>query len=73
MKFIYSRVDEIIINGAIFLIFTIPTAIVVYYAKKLIKDGFQRQTIKSLPFWTILISILWELFLFWFISGVWYK
>ena len=65
-----NRANDIIINGAIFLIFTIPAAIVVYYAKKLIKDGFQRQAIKSLPFWTILISILWELFLLWFIFGV---
>ena len=69
----FDKTFEIIANGAIFLIFTIPAAIVVYYIKKVIKDGFQRQVIKSLPFWTILISILWELFLFWSVSGAWYK
>ena len=65
-----DKAFDVILNGAVFLIFTIPAAIVVYYAKKLIMDGFQRQAIKSLPFWTILISILWELFLLWFIFGV---
>jgi hypothetical protein len=67
-----NKVFDIIVNGAIFLIFTIPATIVMYYIKKVIRDGFQWQMIKSLPLRVILISILWELFLFWSVSGAWY-
>ncbi len=65
-----SKLSEVLINGGLFLIFTIPVAFVVYYMKKIIKYSLKWKEIKAMPYKIILISILWELFLIWFIFGV---
>lgn len=64
-------ITMIVINGVLFLLFTLPAAAVVYFLKKkLTKHALNYNTLIDIPPLIIFFSIIWESFLVWIIFGI---